>query len=140
MIYITTDDLRTLIHEQFLIESIERDEELLQLIEEDVIDEVKTYLAGRYDTDKIFSDSPVRTGILVRIIACMVVVRAVRRNAARKVPDTFLEYEAWAESVLGKIRDGKMTLPDTVPVPTREDGTKETLKLFGNLKNSNWYL
>ena len=88
MKYINMDDLTTIIQNRLLIESIEKEEEILAGIEDLVISEVCAYIGGRYDVGKIFGDPPIRTGLLVRVVACITACRAVSRNATRKVPDS----------------------------------------------------
>lgn len=139
MRYITIDDMTTVIQNRLLLESVEKDTELLESIEDMAISEAAAYMGGRYDTGKIFSETPVRTGILVRVIACMVVTRSVRRNAARKVPDSLQELEDWAMSILVKIRDGIMPLPAEIPPLTDEDGKPDTPLLYGHTRNEGWY-
>ena len=68
MKYINMDDLTTIIQNRLLIESIEKEEEILAGIEDLVISEVCAYIGGRYDVGKIFGDPPIRTGLLVRVV------------------------------------------------------------------------
>lgn len=140
MRYITIEDIATLIHNQLVMQSVENDKTLMDSIEDLVISEVCAYLTGRYDTDRIFADPPVRTGLLVRVISCITVCRAVRRNAARKVPDTFYEYEDWAIDMLERLRDGKMQLPPDVPVVKNEDGSDASPMIYGHSRNGGWFL
>ena len=60
MKYINMDDLTTIIQNRLLIESIEKEEEILAGIEDLVISEVCAYIGGRYDVGKIFGDPPDR--------------------------------------------------------------------------------
>ena len=140
MRYITTEDIATLNHNQMAMQSVENDGALLDSIEDLVISEVCAYLAGRYDTDRIFGERPVRTGLLVRIISCITVCRAVRRNAARKVSDSFYEYEGWAVDMLERLRDDKMRLPADVPVVKNEDGSDASAIMYGHSRNSGWHI
>ena len=48
MKYINMDDLTTVIQNRLLVESIEKDEEVLDGIEDLVISEVSAYISGRY--------------------------------------------------------------------------------------------
>lgn len=140
MRYITIEDISTLIQNQLVMQSVENDTALLDSIEDLVISEACAYLAGRYDTDRIFADPPLRTGLLVRIISCITVCRAVRRNAARKVPDTFFEYESWAVDMLEKLRDDRMQLPPDIPTVKDEDGTGVSPMIYGHNRNGGWFL
>ena len=119
MRYITTEDIATLIHNQMAMQSVENDGALLDSIEDLVISEVCAYLAGRYDTDRIFGERPVRTGLLVRI---------------------FYEYEGWAVDMLERLRDDKMRLPADVPVVKNEDGSDASAIMYGHSRNSGWHI
>lgn len=140
MKYIDMDDIRTLIQNEMIMSSVEKESELIDSIESMVISEVEAYIGGRYDTGKLFADPPLRTGLLVRAIACIVTCRAVRRNAARKVPDSFYEMENWAFDILEKIRDGKMTLPKDVPTAQGENGKPVAPLIYGHNRNNGWHL
>lgn len=140
MRYITIEDISTLIQNQLVMQSVENDTDLLDSIEDLVISEACAYLAGRYDTDRIFAEPPLRTGLLVRIISCITVCRAVRRNAARKIPDTFFEYESWAVDMLEKLRDDRMQLPPDIPTLKNEDGSDVSPMIYGHNRNGGWYL
>lgn len=140
MKYITMEDLTTVVQNRLLLESVEKDEELLDSIEDMAVSETAAYIGGRYDAGKIFAEPPIRTGILVRVIACMVVARAIRRNAARKVPDNIQELEDWAMSILIKIRDDIMPLPPDIPPVTDEEGNPETPLIYGHTRNDSWFI
>ena len=138
MKYITIKDIVTNIHESMIQSSIEKDTGILDAIELQTIDEIKSYIGARYDTSKIFSDTPIVNGMLTRIIVCIVTYRAIRRNAARKVPDDYTEMQEWAYDVLEKIRDGIMTLPDAPSAVDPETG--ERLNLFGSNRKPEYFL
>ena len=140
MKYITMEDLTTVVQNRLLLESVEKDEELLDSIEDMAVSEAAAYIGGRYDAGKIFAEPPIRTGILVRVIACMVVARAIRRNAARKVHDNIQELEDWAMSILIKIRDDIMPLPPDIPPVTDEEGNPETPLIYGHTRNDSWFI
>ena len=140
MKYINMDDLTTIIQNRLLIESIEKDEEILAGIEDLVISEVCAYIGGRYDVGKIFGDPPIRTGLLVRVVACITACRAVSRNATRKVPDSLSGLNDWADGILVKLRDGIMTLPQDIPPVTDEDGNAQYPILYGHTRNGGWFL
>ena len=129
MKYINMDDLTTIIQNRLLIESIEKEEE----------SEVCAYIGGRYDVGKIFGDPPIRTGLLVRVVACITACRAVSRNATRKVPDSLSGLNDWADGILVKLRDGIMTLPQDIPPVTDEDGNAQYPILYGHTRNDGFF-
>ena len=138
MKYITTKDIVANIQEAMLKESIEKNEDILETLESQVIDEVKSYIGARYDTSKIFGEPIIANGMLSRVIVCLVTYRAIRRNAARKIPDDYVEMKDWAYEVLDKIRDGIMPLPDAPQAVDPETGEK--LSLFGSNRKSEYFL
>ena len=141
MKYINMDDLTTVIQNRLLVESIEKDEEVLNGIEDLVISEVSAYISGRYDVKKIFGIPPIRAGLLIRIISCITAFRAVSRNAARKTGNNPLsDMNDWADLILAKLRDGIMSLPPEIPLVTDEEGNVESPILFGHTRNNGWFL
>lgn len=138
MIYITQKDIIANIQETMLQSSIEKDSVILDTLESQVIDEVKSYIGARYDTSKVFGTPVVANGMLSRIIVCLVTYRAIRRNAARKVPDDYTEMKDWAYEVLENIRDGIMPLPDVPQAVDPETGEK--LSLFGSNRKPEYFL
>lgn len=122
MKYITKQDVYSVIQEPMMRSSIEKQEEILDKLEAGSIDEVCSYIGGRYRCEEIFAEPPIRNGMLQRIITCMVVYRAVRRNAARKVPEDYSEMYQWAFDVLVRIRDGGMPLAGLPEVTDPETG------------------
>ena len=138
MIYIKQEDIKANIQETMLQASIEKDSGILDILEAQTIDEVKSYIGARYDTSKIFGDPPIINGMLVRIIVSLVTYRAIRRNAARKVPDDYTEMRDWAYGVLENIRDGIMPLPDAPQAVDPETGEK--LSLFGSNRKPEYFL
>ena len=138
MIYIKQEDIKANIQETMLQASIEKDSGILDILEAQTIDEVKSYIGARYDTSKIFGNTPIINGMLVRIIVSLVTYRAIRRNAARKVPDDYTEMRDWAYGVLENIRDGIMPLPDAPQAVDPETGEK--LSLFGSNRKPEYFL
>lgn len=138
MIYIKQEDIKANIQETMLQASIEKDSGILDILEAQTIDEVKSYIGARYDTYKIFGNPPIINGMLVRIIVSLVTYRAIRRNAARKVPDDYTEMRDWAYGVLENIRDGIMPLPDAPQAVDPETGEK--LSLFGSNRKPEYFL
>lgn len=141
MKYINMDDLTTIIQNRLLVESIEKDEEVLNGIEDLVISEVSAYIGSRYDVRQIFGDPPIRTGLLIRIIACMTAYRAISRNAARKTGNNPLsEMNDWADLILIKLRDGIMPLPPEIPPVTDENGNVDPPLIYGHTRNNGWFI
>jgi len=139
MRYITREDLIEVIQGRLLDESVsELPNELLNGIESKTIDFVISYISGRYDTDRIFGDTVMRSGLLVQVIAMIVVYRAVHRNAARKVPDNFPDMYSEAIQILSNIQIGSQLLPG-MPEVTGDSGTTGSL-MFGNTTNPDFFI
>ncbi len=138
MRYITREDLIEVIQGRLLDESVsELPEELLDGLESKAIDFAISYISGRYDTGKIFGEPVMRSGLLVQAIAMIVVYRAVRRNAARKVPDDFPDMYTEAIRILSNIQTGSQSLPG-MPEVTGDSGTTGSL-MYGNTTNKDFY-
>jgi phage gp36-like protein len=139
MRYITREDLIEVIQGRLLDESVaELPEELLDGLEGKAIDFAISYISGRYDTDKIFGDPVIRNGLLVQAIAMIVVYRAVRRNAARKVPDDFPDMYTEAIRILSNIQTGSQSLAG-MPEVTGDTGTTGSL-MYGNTTNKDFFI
>ncbi len=139
MKYITKEDLIEIIQGRLLDESVsELPNELLDGLEIKAIDFVISYISGRYNTDKIFGDPVMRSGLLVQAIAMIVVYRAVRRNAARKVPDDFADTYTEAIRILSNIQTGSQSLAG-MPEITGDSGTTSSL-MCGNTTNKDFYI
>ena len=139
MRYITREDLIEVIQGRLLDESVsELPEDLLNGLESKAIDFAISYISGRYDTEKIFGDPVMRAGLLVQAIAMIVVYRAVRRNAARKVPDDFPDLYKEAKDILSNIQKGSQSLAG-MPEVTGDSGTTSSL-MYGNTTNKDFFI
>jgi Protein of unknown function (DUF1320). len=142
MKYIDENDLAQVIQERFLDEStanIAGNSDILDGIESKAIEYVISYITGRYKTDLIFAETtPLASGILKQIIAQIVVYRAVKRNAARKVPEDYVTLMSDATKQLERIQSGAMSL---VSIPLQTDASGNTMPvLFGNTTDENKFI
>lgn len=148
MKYINKDDLISVIQERLMTETVAlspeaplNDNTILNDIEEKAIDLVVSYISGKYDHTRIFpedTETPIRNGILVQIIASIVVYRSVRRNAARKVPEDYMQLYSDALKQLEKIQSGSMKLVNC-PLLSNDDGSPVS-PLYGNNTNDNFFI
>lgn len=146
MKYINKEDLIAVIQEKLILESVAMspgveldNNELLNNIEQKAIDFAISYISGTYDTNTIFDEvTPIRNGVLVQAIASIMVYRSVRRNAARKVPEDYLQLYTDAKKDLERIQSGAMNLINC-PKLTKEDGTT-TSPVYGNNTNDNFFI
>lgn len=145
MKYINTDDLISIIQERLMNDSVTLESAtaldantILNDIESKAIDLVISYISTVYDCDLIFAATPVRNGVLVQIIACIVVYRSVRRNAARKVPEDYTKLYDDAIRDLEKIQSGAINLVNCTKV-TKDDGTTAN-PVWGNSTKTDYFI
>jgi phage gp36-like protein len=145
MKYINKDDLISIIQERLMTESVALATEstldentILDDIEEKAIDLVISYISGIYKHAEIFAVTPIRNGVLVQIIASIVVYRSVKRNAARKVPDDYVELYKEAIKYLENIQSGAMSLINCPKLTTTEGTTVSPV--WGNNTNKDFFI
>lgn len=145
MKYINKEDLIAIIQERLMNDSVSlpvetniEENSIIENIEEKAIDLAVSYISGRYKYLEIFAQTPIRNGVLVQIIASIVVYRSVRRNAARKVPEDYLQLYTDAVKQLEKIQSGAINLVNC-PLLTQEDGTSIS-PLWGNNTNDDFFI
>jgi phage gp36-like protein len=139
MIYIEKEDLIEVIQERLLDDSLQLNDTVLDGLEAKAIAFTVSYIAGRYKTDEIFTPPDVkRHPLLIQTIAMIIVYRAVRRNAARKVPEDYTDIYKEAVRILENIQKGAQAL-DGIPEVTGEGGTAATL-MYGNTTKDEYFL
>lgn len=141
MIYIEKEDLVAYAFERFIDESTQDFIPTLDKLETDNIALMKNYLKWRYDVALIFDEtSPVKHELLKRILSKLMLYDAVRRNAARKVPEDYKEEWNWAMKMLEDLNTGKFTIDDLPPKDDGDgDGTSSD-SIWGNNRNDNFYI
>lgn len=141
MKYLDEDYLYTHAFERAVTESTADFNNTLDNLEQETIDLVKSYLSQYYDIDKIFSiTTPVKNGVLTKVMTKIILYEAVRRNAYRKVPTDYKEDYEWAIATLEKLNTGKITLSDLPPKEATDDNPTTGSLLYGNLSNKNLYI
>ncbi|WP_165025617.1 phage protein Gp36 family protein [Dysgonomonas sp. ZJ279] len=138
MRYLEKEDIVEVIQERLLDESLQLDDNILTGLEEKAIAFATSYISGRYKTSEIFGDPILRHAVLVQAIAMIVVYRAVRRNAARKVPDDYTDIYKEAKEILKNIQSGAQTL-DGLPEITSDSGSTAKL-MYGNTTNDDFFI
>lgn len=139
--FLTTADLQSQIIDQFLTErSAEPQSAILEALELQNIEIIKTKLKGRFDIDAIFEAvGAERHYLIIRILVKLVLYDFIRRNAARKVPTDYVAEWEWAMKTLEAIKAGK-EIPDGLPLILDTDGNTATRVTSGNNRNSNYYI
>jgi len=147
MIYVNKEDLESEIQERLLNESIAlaidtelNDNEIVNDIENKAIALVISYIAGKYDYDKIFAETPIRNEVLVQIISRIVVYRCVRRNAARKVPEDYVTLYNDSIAMLGKIQSGAQALVNCPPIIKTNPSGQPVSPISGNNRKSDYFI
>ena len=139
MRYITKEDLTEVTQSRLLDESVaESPAEILDGIEGKAIDFAVSYLSGRYDTDKIFGEPVMRSGLLVQAIAMITAYRCIRRNAARKMPEDIPDMYGEAVKILSNLQRGSQSLPG-LPEVTGDKGTTGSL-LYGSTAKRDFFI
>ena len=139
--FLIVADLQSHIIDQFLTErNAEPQTAILEDLELQNIAIIKTKLKGRFDVDAIFNATgSERHYLIIRILVKLVLYDFIRRNAARKVPTDYVKEWEWAMATLEKIKAGK-EVPDGLPVPSDENGETVNRVIYGNNKNTDYYL
>ena len=136
--FLTPQDLKAGMIDKFLTErSDEQPEVLMALIETKKIALIKAKLSGRFDTTAIFAATAAdRDYLIVDILVKLCLYDFIRRNAARKVPEDFLEDWKWANKQLDMLAAGTLA-PDSLPRPETTD-TSGDGRFFANIYNTDW--
>ena len=139
--YLESTDLKAHIIDQFLTERGEENPtDILETLEKENIQLIRTKLKGRYDIDAIFgATGNERHFLIIKILCKLVVYDFIRRNAGRKVPSDFVKEQEWALSTLEKIKAGK-EVPDGLPVLTDDNGDQVKTVHYGNNSNRDFYI
>lgn len=120
--------------------SDENNDAILEALEMQNMEVMRSKLAGRYDTDAIFSATGTdRHPLIVMLLTKLVLYAYIRRNAARKVPDDFVREWEWAMKTLDAIEAGKQ-VPAGLPVPVDENGDEVGRIIWANTKNNDYYI
>lgn len=138
--YITLNDLIEQSYERFLDESTKDNFNIMLSIEEKTISKVKSLLSSRYDIVKIFNEeTPIKSDLLVEIIATITVYKILKRNAPRKINSQMVEDYNEANRNLEKLATGRLVLND-LQKPTDENGNTKTDSIYFNNSNRNFYI
>ena len=129
-------DFENVINASSWLDIIQGKEHKLPGIINDTIDEVKGYIAGRYDPIRTFEkEGDEREGTLKNIILNIVVYEAIKTLNSRFMTQTWVDANADAERKLEKIQKGMIVLLKAEP---HKDETGQTVsksvRLGGNLR------
>jgi phage gp36-like protein len=141
MMYITLEELRTAIYAYQRNQISENDDTILQMNILAAQEEIRSYLAGRYDVEKIFDwdGSAQRNPLLVEYTKSIAVWYLIRLSN----PDIFYEkaklYYEYAVTWLNDVADGKLN-PDLPVRDDNSDGVPDGGMSWGSAaKNNNDY-
>lgn len=139
--FLETEDFEAAILKQLLVE---RDQEnvtdILEAKEAIAIAMVKAKLNGRYDTTAIFdADGTDRHYLIIHYVVTIAIYLFVKRNAARKVPKDYKDDYDSVMKDLERILAGKLT-PDGLTKPADGDGEPVKRVIYGNRKNTDYYI
>ena len=139
--FLTTSDLNSQIFNQFLTERSDEDNDaILESIEAQNIELIRSKLKGRYDVDAIFEATGTdRHYLIIMLLIKLTLYQFIRRNAARKVPEDYVKEWEWAMKMLEAIKAGK-EVPDGLPLPVDENGDQVGRIIWSNTKNDDYYI
>lgn len=139
--FLTAADLQAQIIDKFLTErSAEPQTAILEALELQNIEIIKTKLKGRFDVNALFeAEGADRHYLIIKILVKLVLYDFIRRNAARKVPTDYVKEWEWAMKLLEKIKAGK-EVPDGLPTIKDNDGNTKPRITTGNNRNNNYYI
>lgn len=127
MIFLTKDDLLTLIDLHTLDTVTGDDDTLLDKMETRAIEEMAAYLNARYDTDLIFDPTEDRNGLIVMYLCDIMLYHLHSRIAPDNIPELRKDRYQDARDWLEKAADGF-----TAPIlPTKEEPSTMPIR-FGN--------
>jgi phage gp36-like protein len=121
--FITSLDYNASIHTEILDSLVRSDETVVELAEDIAIDEVKGYLAERYDVDSIFSETGEDRNKLV-IMMCIDIVLYHLHSAHNPMRFPEIRKERYTRAIewLKGVRAGDITT-NGLPVKTNPDET-----------------
>ena len=125
--------------------STARDQEdrvqILSDIEAQNIALLKAKLAGRYDTETIFTKKGSdRHWLVIKLLTILVVYDYIRRNAARKVPDDYRKDWEWAMKYIEKLKSGYEVATGLPPVDAAEQSGTGKAPIYGNNTNKDLHI
>ncbi len=136
MTFLETNDLESQLFKEFIDDSTDNENLVLNTIEEHTIALVKSKLGKRYDVTEIFNKSGTdRNKLIISVLVPIVIYKLIRRNATRKMPEDIVNDYKYSLKWLDQVRDGIET-PD-LPIKQEE---KQIEVHHGNSKNENWYI
>jgi hypothetical protein len=135
--YLTAADLKVGMIDKFINERSEENiNEVLEGIELQNIALIRAKLSGRFDVDAIFNATGTdRDYLIIQILTKLTLYNFVRRNAARKVPEDYMEDWKWANKQLDMLAAGTL-VPSDLPAVINEATTGGTF--YGNNYNKDW--
>jgi len=139
--FLIAADLQAHIIDQFLTErSAEPQTAILETLEAQNIEIIKAKLKGRFDVVAIFNTTGAdRHYLIIKILVKLVLYDFIRRNASRKVPTDYVNEWEWAMKLLEQIKAGK-EVPDGLPIPLDANGDSTVPLMYGNNKNTDYYI
>jgi phage gp36-like protein len=139
--YITIEELKSAIYEYQRNQIAEDDEQILLMNILAAQEEVRSYLAGRYDAAKIFNwdGNSTRNQLLVEYTKSIAVWYLVRLSQPDVLWDKAKAYYDYAVAWLNDVADGKLN-PSLPPIDNDNDGLPDGGMSWGSHpKNDNSY-
>jgi phage gp36-like protein len=136
MVYLEQSDLDLSILATNLQQIISNDESIIDTAESYALDEIRSYLSGRYDLDMEFSlNGDARRKDLVRRVVAITMYLLHQRLTPRQIPETRQSDYELALSWLKKVNKGELNLQIAKINPSQT----VPITWGGNKKTSNFY-
>ena len=138
--FIELSDYDASIHRDILASVTRDDEAIVEICEERAIAEMRGYLCGRYDCDRVFAARAAeRHPLVLMMLIDMVVYHLFCIHNPVKMSDTRKDRYQRAVDWMKAIRRGDVSVEDLPLLPGDERNTKSPYQLRSNRKRINHY-
>lgn len=136
--FITQEELKTVAYQYQLDEIVENDDTIIETAIDAAIEQIKSYLAGKYDIEKIFTETGTdRNTLIVELCKDIALWQIIRLANVDILFDRVKDRYDRAIDWLNKVADGKL-MPS---LPAASDGTTgeeiNPMK-FGSMERQNY--
>jgi phage gp36-like protein len=130
--FITIEELKTVAYEYQIIDIVEEDETIVEIAIDASIEEIKSYLAGRYDTINVFNkQGSERNRLIVELTKDIALWQIIRLSNPDILFDRVKDRYDRAIDYLNRVAKG--LLSPTLPLLTDSTGEETTPLKFGSM-------
>lgn len=133
--FIQTSDYNASIHREILDAVTREDDAVVEICEDRAIEEMKSYLGGRYDCDAIFAARGKDRNVLVLMMAIDIAVYHIFTiHNPQKLSQVRVDRYNRAVEWLKAVSAGKISIPDAPPLPEEQLRNNAPAIIKGNPK------